>query len=390
MNVFGFDNFTDKGVPISNIYGDEISGSYGFLIAGKNDYQKEYAVDTVDNLIKTNTNFIYFIDGKPDPHFSKFIKLSDELIDYAKKGKCKICINAMTEYFYGRYITHNMNVIANEYGLDSSNLIFITGNLIAKNEPEDMFSYISFNYFLDYPWFVNKDNIKVLPENHLLIDRKILCYNRRPHVHRKILVYEILNNPTILNNIKLSYGGATNKFKFGLHNFLEKIEDVEKAHKINRFFESMEFEINIDHYNLEYNLADNFDYEMHYRTFISLVSETNVNSDNLFFSEKTYKPIYAKQPFIIYGNPHSLKYLKGLGFKTFDNWFDESYDDEVIFEKRLNKIMSLLETISKMDIGELQQIREEMKPILEHNYELFFKLSDLNNFLNKLSIPKKI
>lgn len=384
MFAFGFDRISDNGHPISNVYGNEMSLSYGFLLSGINKIQTNFRKGTVDELINENINFIYFIDGKPDPYFATSITLPNKLVEYAKRGKCKVVINAMTEYFYGEHISLNMNLIGNKYGLDSSNLIFITGNLIAKNRPEDKFSYISYNYFLDYPWFINKDNPPSIPKNDATIEKKILCYNRRPHVHRKILVYEILNNPTILNNIILSYGGTTNRFPYTIHNFSEKIKTLDRAKRINEFFQTMEFEINVDDKNLELNQADDFDYHMHHKTFISLVSETNANSDNLFFSEKTYKPIIAKQPFIIYGNPNSLRYLKNLGFQTFDKWIDESYDEEIEFEKRLDKIIKLCEDISNMNTSDLYRIREEMSSVLEHNYKKFFELTDLNNFLNNL------
>lgn len=384
MFAFGFDRISDNGNPISNVYGKEMSLSYGFLLSGINRIQTNFRKGTVDELINENINFIYFIDGKPDPQFATSITLSNKLTEYAKIGKCKVVINAMTEYFYGEHISLNMNLIANKYGLNSSNLIFITGNLIAQNKPEDRFSYVSYNYFLDYPWFINKDNPPSIPKNDVNIEKKILCYNRRPHVHRKILVYEILNNPTILNNIILSYGGTTNRFPYTIHNFSEKIKNIDRAKRINEFFQTMEFEINVDDKNLELNQADDFDYFMHHKTFISLVSETNANSDNLFFSEKTYKPIIAKQPFIIYGNPNSLKHLKNLGFQTFDKWIDESYDGEIEFEKRLDKIIKLCEDISNMKTSDLYRIREEMSSALEHNYNKFFELTDLNNFLNNL------
>lgn len=384
MFVFGFDRISDNGHPISNVYGNEMSLSYGFLLSGINKTQFNFRKATVDELINENVNFVYFIDGKSDLHFASSITLSDKLVEYAKRGKCKIVLNAMTEYFYGRQISFNMNLLGNKYGLNSSNLVFVTGNLIAKNNLEDRFEYFSYNYFLDYPWFVEKNKPPSIPKNDSTIEKKILCYNRRPHVHRKILVYEILNNSNILNNIVLSYGGTTNKFHYDIHNFLEKIKNIERAKKINEFFQTMEFEINVDDRNLENNQASDFDYSTHHKTFISLVSETNANSDNLFFSEKIYKPIVAKQPFIIYGNPNSLKYLKSLGFKTFDKWIDESYDSEIVFEKRLDMIIKLCEDISNMNISDLYQIREEMFSVLEHNYNKFFELTDLNNFLNKL------
>ena len=68
--------------------------------------------------------------------------------------------------------------------------------------------------------------------------------------------------------------------------------------------------------------------EAHLDCFLNIVTETLFNSESIFISEKTYKPIYLCQPFIIFGNPHTLKKLKQLGYKTFDKWIDESYDNE--------------------------------------------------------------
>ena len=81
-------------------------------------------------------------------------------------------------------------------------------------------------------------------------------------------------------------------------------------------------------YDLDYNLACNITKEDYERTFISLLSESLVDDDTLFFSEKIWKPIMVGHPFILYGNKDSLKYLKSMGYKTFDGWIDESYDDE--------------------------------------------------------------
>lgn len=82
--------------------------------------------------------------------------------------------------------------------------------------------------------------------------------------------------------------------------------------------------------------------EWYHQTFFSLVSEsyfddylvghTGVSDlevdpyDILFVTEKTYKPIYCGHPFLIVGQAGTLSHLKSLGFETFDNIFDETYD----------------------------------------------------------------
>jgi len=45
-----------------------------------------------------------------------------------------------------------------------------------------------------------------------------------------------------------------------------------------------------------------------------------------FVTEKTFKPIQYQHPFMIYGQKGTLKFLHDLGFETFENIFDESYD----------------------------------------------------------------
>ena len=52
-----------------------------------------------------------------------------------------------------------------------------------------------------------------------------------------------------------------------------------------------------------------------------------MDKGTIFISEKTWKPIMVGHPFIMVGNKNNLKFLKDLGYKTFDKWIDESYDD---------------------------------------------------------------
>ena len=63
----------------------------------------------------------------------------------------------------------------------------------------------------------------------------------------------------------------------------------------------------------------------YYNTDISIVSETT--QTEFFPTEKTYKSLMLGHPFILYGGKHSLRKLQALGFETFSNAIDESYDN---------------------------------------------------------------
>jgi hypothetical protein len=43
-------------------------------------------------------------------------------------------------------------------------------------------------------------------------------------------------------------------------------------------------------------------------------------------SEKLFKPMMGRHPFIVFGSADTLKYLHREGFESFENLFDESYD----------------------------------------------------------------
>ncbi len=120
----------------------------------------------------------------------------------------------------------------------------------------------------------------------------------------------------------------------------------------------------------------------------------NMNSwwKELFFTEKTYRSIFYKRPFLLFGSQYQLKYLRRLGFKTFDGiMFDESYDTIENWQERLKAVM--LETKRICTTKTLEELHNimystEMQAILEHNYNHLLELgkaNELDNFFRNLS-----
>lgn len=105
---------------------------------------------------------------------------------------------------------------------------------------------------------------------------------------------------------------------------------------------------------------------------LSLVTETNYfNSEPRFLTEKTFKPIALKQPFILVTVPRTLEFLRSLGYKTFDGIIDESYDQEFDDKKRLNLIIKELKRISELSDNDLQLFKSKCLSIVNYNYDLF-------------------
>ena len=105
-----------------------------------------------------------------------------------------------------------------------------------------------------------------------------------------------------------------------------------------------------------------------------IVSETCVAHNKLCVTEKTFKAILSKNVFLLLGNPHSLSWLKSLGFKTFSDIIDESYDEEKIFYQRFLMLFDEVKKLCSLDVTALSKKLYSLNEIVEHNY---------NHFLNK-------
>ena len=75
-------------------------------------------------------------------------------------------------------------------------------------------------------------------------------------------------------------------------------------------------------------------------------------------------------PFIVYGSPFTLRNLQELGFKTFDGFIDESYDNILSPFKRMQAITREVKRLCFMSKEELHSWYYSMYDILVHNREL--------------------
>ena len=125
-------------------------------------------------------------------------------------------------------------------------------------------------------------------------------------------------------------------------------------------------------------------YEKPYNdTACSIVSETNDNDYEVFMTEKIWKPIIAQQFFVVHGNYLYLQKLREIGFKTFNNYYEEVYDLDRDPNARINTIVDVCD---KLRDAPWQDMYLQSKSLRRYNYEHFFneeKLSvQINNTLN--------
>ena len=114
-------------------------------------------------------------------------------------------------------------------------------------------------------------------------------------------------------------------------------------------------------------------------TFCSIVNYSTFNEPFPSYDEKVLNAMINRRPFVFCGPPGSLQLMRKDGFKTFGNFWDESYDTEWDHTKRLEMIFDLLQEINSWSIEQCQQKYVEMLEVVNHNY-MWLKEMDIQDY----------
>ena len=115
-------------------------------------------------------------------------------------------------------------------------------------------------------------------------------------------------------------------------------------------------------------------------TACSIVSETNDNDCEVFMTEKIWKPIIAQQFFIVHGNYLYLQKLKEMGFKTYNNYFEEVYDLDRDPNARINTIVDVCDRLRD---APWQDLYLQSQALRQYNFDNFFNEKKLSEQINK-------
>jgi len=174
----------------------------------------------------------------------------------------------------------------------------------------------------------------------------------------------------------LSPINADSKNKFGCY-----IRDVSGTRNYRKDILQMLKKSNIDVYcpilnNLDIELSSDLsatiDWEDQSKFDIHIVPETIFDTEKVHLTEKIFKPIVMQQPFILFGGPRSLEYVRSYGFKTFNHLWDESYDYEEDSNIRFKKISDLISHLNNLNSTEYKKLIQETHKITEFNREHFY------------------
>lgn len=114
--------------------------------------------------------------------------------------------------------------------------------------------------------------------------------------------------------------------------------------------------------------------------FVEIVCESYFTGNTFFPTEKTWRAIVNRTPFIIQGAQKYLHRLRNMGFKTFSSYWDEGYAEDPS-NYQTQEIIKVIDDLSRLNTDQLANMYQDMQDVLEHNYNRFFELTqeDFNN-----------
>lgn len=205
-------------------------------------------------------------------------------------------------------------------------------------------------------------------------DKDFLCLNKRYRDHR-LLLGLLLESNNLMDRCYISMHDKSFANDIGgkrLTTILGITDDI-----IDRFSNRLPL-------LLDDLISD--DLRLFYdNSLVHIISETNFFTNIIHQTEKSLKPIANLQPFIMMGSPHSLQYLRTMGYKTFGEFWDESYDDETDHNQRLLRIVELCKSIAQWSSEHKVEFTRQVRDIVQYNYQHFIQgdITALSTWMEK-------
>jgi transcriptional regulator of met regulon len=109
----------------------------------------------------------------------------------------------------------------------------------------------------------------------------------------------------------------------------------------------------------------------------------NTEQQDIMLTEKTYKAIVSKKPFMMIAPSGSLELLKKEGFRTFESFVDESYDKTDDMVKKKTLIINQIKMLNTLTDAEFFRKLDELDKTVNYNLRRFLNLGKLSAIEHK-------
>ena len=307
--------------------------------------------------------------------------------------------NLHADYFYIHFANKNLEKYCND-SIGNVGLNLSVTNWLLEHTSLQLKRSIELNE-------INELGYKFEKRTFENVDRRFnfLCFNRIPKAHRVSFISKLIKDG-VIDKVDWSMLFAPNQFLpfygetkhngenvFDLQHFSfyfdrKELYDIEKELKYV-FYTKKKTIFEPESKNIFEYFGDTktTHYKQSYdNSYCSLVTETSFENNEEHLSEKSFKPFINLHLGIFLAPYKHLERLRGYGFKTFEDIWDESYDDIVSPKERFNKVCELVKHLNESN--NLKDLYIQSKDILEYNQELafnFWKRDTCTEYFKKLA-----
>ena len=218
---------------------------------------------------------------------------------------------------------------------------------------------LKFDYSFDYTWKGSKI---------------FGCFYGRPTASRLGIVSYLHNNypEQFVAKVRFDVNDQDSRKRFEIQKLYEW--DQTAINQLSTFLSSIEkYKSETTFHAYEYSTWD-YDYSnqlnyLYKDILIDLVAESHLLGNSFYPTEKIVRAILCRKAFIVMSPVNYLGYLRQMGFKTFNKFWDESYD-YLTAKDRYFAILELIKKLSQLSPDRLIKLNDELKEITEHNYQL--------------------
>jgi hypothetical protein len=138
----------------------------------------------------------------------------------------------------------------------------------------------------------------------------------------------------------------------------------------------------VEYYGRSISLSQIIPFKIYNQTAYSVVTESCIQNHFSFFTEKIVKPIMARRLFVMFSGKGYLVNLRKLGFQTFDNIIDESYDS---IDNNAERWQHAWNQVDWLNQQPQELVLEKIRPIVEHNFSVMMNTDWYGIFRKQLT-----
>lgn len=328
-----------------------------------------------------------------NPHY-----VASEIMSLYTQGKDIIVFDSMAEAVgipFAQYLDEVYKLCKH---LPNIKFVFFTGSLTGQEDYDNICEFYNIDKnlkILACSFFERSANKTTTEYNKEYVVepklKKFLCFNRVERQHR----IDLLQHMLTLDLVKDSFYS----FSFtepGSFEILKSINENNARGKYDIIIENMDKipmvlnrtterdnpvqVLEEDFYYFENSYISIVPETLYYKQLVTEKREYSIHIPStergVFPSEKIFKPIFMRHPFIHVGVPHFLEKLRERGYQTFHPYIDETYDVIDDDEVRLQTIVNEIERLSKLNTTEWLAMLDILRPRIEHNHEVLMNATD--------------